>query len=446
MASSVTERIRSDSLPLPSAPAAEAQRTNGIPAAPATKPERLVSLDAYRGFIMLAMASGGFALPAVAKHFPDSPAWQFLSYQASHAPWVGCSFWDLIQPSFMFMVGVAMPYSITSRRAKGDSERTIFGHVLYRAAFLVFLGVFLSSNWSPRTNFTFVNVLSQIGLGYAFLYLLLGRGHRVQLAALGGILVGYWLFFLLYPLPAAGFDYAAVGWNKDWVGLPGWFAHWDKNTNAAAAFDSWFLPLFPPANPAKPFRFNEGGYQTLNFIPSLATMILGLMAGEFLRTGHTRMRKFATLVLAGAVCLGLGLAAGEFLCPIVKRIWTPSWALFSAGWTFWILAAFFWVIDVQGYRRWAFPLLVVGMNSIVMYCMAQLIKGWVGSTLRTHLGSLTLASLEYLVKPALAVFNVAADPWWLNNTFGPMVESATVLFVLWLICLWLYRRGIFVRI
>jgi predicted acyltransferase len=439
------------SLLTPSLPVEQAERptqheTPVATPAPREKPARLVSLDAYRGAIMLFMASGGLALPAVAKHFPDSPVWRFLAFNTDHVPWIGCSLWDLIQPSFMFMVGVAMPYSIASRRAKGDSEARIAAHVVYRAIVLVLLGIFLSSNWSKgSTNFTFVNVLTQIGLGYAFLYLLLGRGLRVQMGALAVILVGYWLLFLLWPLPNAGFDYRAVGWNADWQGLGGWFAHWDKNTNVAAAFDEWFLNLFPPAE-GKPFRFNAGGYQTLNFVPSLGTMLLGLMAGEMLRTPKSKWRKLGWLLAASGVCLALGWLAGEFVCPIVKRIWTPSWALYSAGWTFAMLAGFFWIIDIVGWKRWAFPLVVVGMNSIAMYCMAQLIKGWIARSLVIHLGPLALPGLTHLVKPVLTLMNVTVDPVWLNDMFGPITQAAAVLLVLWLICLWMYRRGIFLRI
>ena len=400
--------------------------TPATTSAPHEKPARLLSLDAYRGAIMLFMASGGLALPAAAKQFPDSPIWRFLAFNTDHVEWVGCSLWDLIQPSFMFMVGVAMPYSIAGRRAKGESERKIALHVLYRAVLLVLLAVFLTSNWSKQTDFVFVNVLAQIGLGYAFLYLLLERGMRVQLAALAVILIGYWLLFLLWPSP----DPAAYA-----AGSPSWFAHWNKNANAATDFDVWFLNLFPRA---EPFVFNNGGYQTLNFVPSLGTMILGLMAGEMLRTSKSKMHKLAWLLSVGALCLALGWLAGEFFCPIVKRIWTPSWVLFSAGWTFAMLAGFFWLIDIQGWRRWSFPFVVVGMNSIAMYCMAQLMKGWMRSSLQIHLGPFAMPSLRRM--------NLSVDPVWVNNTFGPIVQSATVLLVLWLICLWMYRRGIFLRI
>jgi predicted acyltransferase len=417
--------LLTESLPAGKAPPVGAPLS---PPARVEKPARLASLDAYRGVIMLAMASAGLALPQVARTLGQQlgavpPVWGFLAYQTDHVPWIGCSFWDLIQPSFMFMVGVALPYSYASRRARGNSDGRILGHAVVRALLLVLLAIFLSSpakGSPPRTNFVFTNVLAQIGLGYVFVFLLVGRGLRVQLTALAAILIGYTLLFGLYPLPGPGFDYKSVGLTGDWPHPTGWFAHWDKNTNAAAAFDVWFLNLFPRP---EPFRFNEGGYQTLNFVPSMATMILGLMAGELLRGRRSPHAKLVTLVLAGAGCLALGWLAGQSVCPIVKRIWTPSWVLFSAGWTFLLLAGFYLVIDLRGYRRWALPLVVVGMNSIAMYCMAQLMKPWVRTSLKVHLG-----------------------PQWFAGTYGPIVESAAVLLVLWLICLWLYRRGIFLRI
>jgi predicted acyltransferase len=162
----------------------------------------------------------------------------------------------------------------------------------------------------------------------------------------------------------------------------------------------------------------------LNFVPSLATMILGLMAGELLRRPSLSPRqKCGRLVLLGACCLLAGAVLGETLCPIVKRIWTPSWTLFSAGWTFWMLAGFYWVIDIQGWRGWSFPLVVVGINSIAMYCMSQLLKPWTRTTLRTHLGQ--------------SIF---------QGDYAPLTQSLAVLTVLWLLCFWMYRQKIFVRI
>src|SRR5437660_674160 len=160
------------------------------------KPARLISLDAYRGFIMLVMASGGLA--HLSGPLKGHPFWEFLSGQLDHVEWEGCCFWDLIQPSFMFMVGVAMPFSYASRRAKGESNARILTHVVYRSIILILLGIFLSSNGRSQTDFTFVNVLTQIGLGYTFVFLFLGRRWWLQFLGVAAILTGYWLFFLLH--------------------------------------------------------------------------------------------------------------------------------------------------------------------------------------------------------------------------------------------------------
>jgi predicted acyltransferase len=419
------------------------ERRRSIPAtvheekvSPPAPPPRLMSLDAYRGWIMLVMASGGLGFAAVYKSgitasLPTHDVWRFLAFHFDHVDWAGGGLWDMIQPSFMFMVGVAAPFSFASRVAKGDSYGKMLVHAVWRSLLLILLAVFLSSPMTlsrgtpaplgPTTNWVFTNVLAQIGLGYVFVFLLVGRGWRLQLGVIAAILAGYTLFFGLWPLPPADFDYKAVGVPDNWQHhYTGWFAHWNKNSNAAHFFDVWFLNLFPRA---EPFKFNGGGYQTLNFVPSLATMLLGLMAGELLRTKRSPAQKFAVLAAAGAVCIAIGWLMGLFVCPIVKRIWTPSWAVYSTGWTFAILALFYGVIDVVGWKRWSWPLVVVGMNSIAMYCMSQLLKPWIASSLRTHIGRQAFL-----------------------GDFAPVVMSASILLVLWVFCLWLYRRKIFLRI
>ena len=132
------------------------------------------------------------------------------------------------------------------------------------------------------------------------------------------------------------------------------------------------------------------------------------------------------------------------VCPSGKRIWTPSWAVFSACWTFWMLAGFYLIIDLLGYRRWAFALVVVGMNSITMYCLAQLLKPWISRTLKTHLdwGYHCLVSKT----PTDSVWQTDFGPHLFGGTYGPIVQSVAVLSVLWLVCLWMYRRGIFLRL
>jgi predicted acyltransferase len=399
----------------------EAISTSASPALPS---ERLVSLDAFRGAIMLLMASSGFGIPQVAKQFPDSPVWQFLAGQFGHAEWTGCALWDLIQPAFMFMVGVALPWSVANRLARGQSFGVMFGHALWRALLLVLLAVFLTSASSRQTEWIFTNVLAQIGLGYPFLFLLAFTKPRTQALAVGLLLIGYWLAFALYPLPGQDFDGKAVGLPDNWPRLGGFEAHWEKNANFAAAFDAWFLNLFPRQSP---FIYNVGGYETLNFVPSLATMILGLLAGQLLRGELSSGEKLKRLVLAGVVGIALGEAIGLVgLCPIVKRIWTPSWVLFSGGLVTVLLAGFVAVIDWGGWKRWAFPLVVAGMNPITLYCLWQLAPGFVRGSLKTHLGQ--------------HVFEIFGE------AYAPMVERISVLVVFWLILLWMYRRRIFLRI
>jgi predicted acyltransferase len=300
----------------------------------------------------------------------------------------------------------------------------MLGHALWRALLLIALGIFLRSLGSPQTNFTFEDTLTQIGLGYAFLFLLGFRSPRWQWTALAVILAGYWLAWASYPLPGPGFNYQAVGVPPDWAHhYTGFAAHWNKNANLGQAFDQWFLNLFPRP---KPFVYNEGGYLTLSFIPTLGTMILGLVAGRWLRAAAPRI-PMKRLLIAGV----LGIAAGLLLhvagiCPVVKRIWTPSWTLFSGGSCFLFLAGFNWLIDVREYKKWAFPLVVVGMNSIAAYLIAHLFEGFIVDSFHINLGP--------------RVFQV------FGTALQPLTQGAVVLLTYWLMLFWMYRRRLFLKI
>jgi hypothetical protein len=191
--------------------------------------------------------------------------WRFLAFHQSHVEWRGCSLHDLIQPSFSFLVGVALPFSLAARAARGQSPVWMALHAAWRALLLVLLGILLRSVGQPRTNFTFEDTLTQIGLGYFPLFLLGRASPRWQWLAVAGILAGYWAAFALYPLPGPDFDYPAVGVPAGWPHLAAGFpAHWNKNSNLAWAFDCWFLNLFPRG---KPWAFNGGGYATLRDCP-----------------------------------------------------------------------------------------------------------------------------------------------------------------------------------
>ena len=386
---------------------------------------RLSSIDAYRGFVMFLMMAEVLRVSKVAASFSDSRLWHLLAFHTTHVEWVGCSLHDLIQPSFSFLVGVALPYSIASRLGRGQSWLGMTGHAVWRALVLILLGVFLRSVGRSETNWTFEDTLTQIGLGYPLLFLLGARSSRFQWGVLALLLVGYWAVWAFYPLPGPDFDYSKVGVPPDWAHHAGGLAaHWNKNCNFGSAFDQWFLNLFPRS---KPFVANSGGYLTLSFIPTLGTMLLGLIAGGWLRGERPDKTKLGCLVVAGLLCLALGSAAdGLGLCPLVKRIWTPSWTLFSGGICFLFMAGFYAVIDVGGWRGWSFPFIVIGMNSIAAYCLAHLTESFIVGSLKTHFGP--------------NIFSVAGE------IFAPMVQGAVVLLAYWLILFWMYRRKVFLRI
>jgi predicted acyltransferase len=386
---------------------------------------RNVAIDAYRGLVMLLMMGEVLQFAHVAHSFPDNPVWQFLGYQQSHTEWVGMSLHDTIQPGFTFLAGVSLPYSLASRRRKGESFKHMLFHVVWRSLLLIALGIFLRSTAGPITYFTFEDTLTQIGLGYTFAFLLALAKPRWQWISLAAILFGYWLAWAIYPAPGSDFPWAAVGVAPDWHQhlFTGFAAHWNKNSNLGQAFDLWFLNLFPRT---RPFVYNAGGYLTLSFIPTLGTMLLGLIAGQWFREAAPRipLRRF---LVAGALLCAAGLLLHfTGICPIVKRIWTPAWTLFSGGACFLFLAAFSWIVDVKNHRRLAFPLVVVGMNSLAAYLIAELCGNFVESSFRIHLGMRVL------------------------NAFGENVEpvflGALTLATYWLMLYWMYRKKVLIRI
>ena len=385
---------------------------------------RNVAVDAYRGLVMLLMMGEVLRFWAVSQAFPGSMFWRILAYHQTHVEWSGMSLHDTIQPSFTFLVGVALPYSIRSRQRKGDSFKSMLGHTIFRSIILVALGIFLRSMESPMTNFTFEDTLTQIGLGYTFAFLLTYVLPRWQWGALAAILFAYWLAWALYTAPGPNFPYASVGVPADWHHLyTGFASHWNKNSNLGQAFDVWFLNLFP--RPSR-FLYNAGGYLTLSFIPTLGTMLLGVAAGRWFLESAPKipLRKF---LLAAVVLVAAGLLFHfTGICPIVKRIWTPSWTLFSGGVCFLFLAAFSWIVDARRHRGIVFPLVVVGTNSIAAYLIAHLCEDFVQSSFRINLGM-----------RALNVF---------GSGFEPLVLGTLTLGAYWLMLFWMYRKKVFIRI
>jgi len=412
------------------------------PITPGNASQRLLSLDAFRGLIMIMMASAAFGLSGMAKAFPDNWWWQQIGYHCDHAEWRGCTLWDLIQPSFMFMVGVALALSASRRQASGQSFGRMFAHAVWRGFMLALLAVFLTSTSSSitRTQWIFTNVLGQIGLGYPFLFLLAFTSVRTQAIAAAVILLGDWAAFTLWPAPPADFNWTAASVPADWPRFIGLEAHWQKNTNFGSYVDQWFLNLFPRD---ERFVYTKTGYPTWNFVPSLATMIFGLITGRFLQSDRPMGTKIGRLILGGLCGLAAGLALDwSGLCPMVKHLWTPTFAIYSTGWVLLFLAFFVAVIEWAGYRRWAFPLLVVGLNPITMYVLWQTMAGFIHDNVRKHFGRHIYESLG-----TLGMTNLSPEAAQkLSDATQEGLRRATVLVILWLILWWMYRRKIVVRI
>ncbi|WP_439585276.1 acyltransferase family protein [Dyadobacter bucti] len=388
-------------------------------------PQRVSSVDAYRGFVMFLMMAEVLRFGKVADAFPESTFWAFLDFHQSHVPWIGCSLHDLIQPSFSFLVGVALPYSMASRASKQQSTSVMWYHTIRRSLILILLGIFLRSMHANQTNFTFEDTLTQIGLGYPILFALGFGSEKIQWGAFVSILFLYGLAFALYPLPGPYFDWSETGITADWEhNLKGFAAHWNKNTNFAWAFDRWFMNLFPRE---KAFHFNGGGYSTLSFITTLGTMILGLIAGQWLKSSSSPMLLIKRLVVTSAILFVVALVlhfAG--VNPIVKRIWTPAWTLFSGGWCFLLLATFYFLVDVLQKKSLFIPLIVIGTNSIAAYIIAHTIDSFIDQSVRINI------SPNYDL--------ILGDP------YRTLVSGATILLFEWLILQWMYKKKIFIKI
>jgi heparan-alpha-glucosaminide N-acetyltransferase len=382
------------------------------------------AIDTYRGLVMLLMMGEVLELANVAKAYPTNILWKIAAFNQSHVEWTGMSLHDMIQPSFSFLVGVALPYSIASRIRKGQTFGQLLRHTIGRSFILIALGVFLRSTHATQTYFTFEDTLSQIGLGFTFLFLLYFAKPRTQWIILGCILFFYWLAWALYPIPGPNFDWNAFGVRDNWPHrFSGFAAHWNRNANFGNWVDQWFLNLFPRT---QPYVYNPGGYLTISFIPTLGTMILGLIAGRWLK-GSAPQIPFRKMIITGVVCVAIAVVLHYTgICPIVKKVWTPAWVLFSGGICFLALAGFSWLIDVKQNTKYAFPLIVIGRNSITAYVLADLCRNFFEQSLYIHLGH----------KPFQ----------FFGNQLEPLIVGITLLTIYWLILLWMYRRSLFLRI
>jgi heparan-alpha-glucosaminide N-acetyltransferase len=351
-------------------------------------PPRYLALDAYRGFIMLVLVSGGFGLAELAAR---RPAFAGIANQFDHMPWEWIAFWDLIQPAFMFMVGVAMPFALARRLEQGATQRQLFGHVAVRSFRLILMSQILMSIDANKLQFQLINVLAQIGITYFLCYLIVQLEFRWQAVIAVAILIGHWALFVAFP------------------GTEGPFL--SKTTNIGAVIDTW---VFGHPNP--------DNWVNINFLTSTVTTLFGVWTGQLLQSQRSHAQKMRILAISAGVCLAIGLIIHPWN-PIIKRICTTSFTLYSTGWILLMLLAFYWFVEVSGFRRWTFPLVVVGANSIFIYSLEQVLRGWLDK--------------------AIGVFTFRFA--WLGD-FAPVAQSCAVLLVMWYLCYWLYRRKIFFKL
>ena len=302
---------------------------------------RYLALDAFRGFIMVVLISGGFGLAELAKR---RPAFTGIANQFNHMPWEWITFWDLIQPAFMFMVGVAMPFALAHRMEQGATRGQLFSHMAARSFRLILMSQILGSIGSGKLHFQLINVLAQIGITYFLCYLIMQLRFRWQAVIAGLILVGHWALFAAFP------------------GTEGPFL--SKTTNIGAVIDTF---VFGHPNP--------DDWATINFLTSTVTTLFGVWTGRLLQSNRSDGEKMRIIGISAGLCLSLGLMIHPWN-PIVKRICTTSFTLYSAGWVLLMLLTFYWFVEVKDYRKWTFPLVVIGANSIFIYSVHQILQGW----------------------------------------------------------------------
>jgi predicted acyltransferase len=342
---------------------------------------------------MIWMFSAAFGL----HHLKDSTVFGLslkpLQTQFTHSDWHGMYAWDLIQPFFMFIVGVAMPFAFARRQEKGESWNAQLMHVLKRALLLLLWGTIARSISAGKPVIDVINVLGQLAFTYPVAFLVLGKGWRVQAGVSAALLAAHWAFY-------------------NFASAPGVTGPYDKNANIG-----WWLDgvIFG--------KHWGGGYATINCVSSAANTIWGVMAGDWLRRPAPARGKIKWLCVAGAAAILAGLALNPVI-PINKKIWTASFALYSLGYTLLALALFYWLCDVKQWRGWAKLLTVVGMNSIFIYLFHEIMYRWLFQTSNVFLG-------------------------WAVDWYGPwgqaMKECAVVAFQIY-VCWWLYQRRIFFKL
>ena len=365
-----------------------------------TSQERLISLDFFRGFTMfLLIAEWTVLFDVMIDPSLKGTIIYFIGEQIHHHAWHGMTFWDLVQPFFMFIVGVAMPFSYAKRVNRGDSRSLITKHIIQRCLILLVFGVGLHCGYRRELVWELWNVLSQLSMTILIAYFLMRYKWATQILVSIGLLLFTEISFRTFSLE--GFDQPFV-----------------KGQN----FGSWMDMLLMG-------KTSSGGWLAINFIPTAAHTIWGVVAGQLLMSSKSEIQKVKIIALSGALILFVGyLLDWTSITPIIKRICTSSFVLASGGWTLLVLAFSYWFIDVKKINKWVFPFIIYGTNAIFIYIYFNTVgEQWFNN----FVGIFTNGILSW--------FN--ASQFIMN-----LVASLTILGLEWLLCYYLYKKKIFFRI
>jgi len=360
---------------------------------------RVISIDALRGFDMFFIIGGERIFASLHNVF-DKPVTAQIRTQLTHVKWEGFRFEDLIMPLFLFIVGVVMPYSFDKRLDAGDGKMRLYLHILRRTVILFVLGMIAQGNlleYDLSTLHIYSNTLQAIAVGYIIAaIIMLNLGLRWQIATTGILLVLFWALMMLVPVPGPGAGVLTPDGNLA--------IYIDR-----VIFGSFIDGTDPPYT------------WILSGMTFACTVMLGVMAGHLLRSDKVGIRKVLWLLAAGGGCIVAGLL-WNLNFPIIKHLWTSSFVLFSGGLCFMLLALFYLVIDVLGFRKWAFGFVVIGTNAIAVYMATHLINF-------RNIGGVFVEGLEKY-----------AGNWY------PLIYALAGFAVVWLILWWMYRKKTFIKI
>jgi predicted acyltransferase len=359
---------------------------------------RLNSVDFFRGLTMFLLAGESTALY---EHFNDFKGgfMQFLATQLIHHKWHGLHFWDLIQPFFMFIVGVSIPFAVAARRKKGDTNQSILIHAIKRSLILLLLGWGLYCLEPGRILFSFQNVLAQLAVTYLVAFLIRDKSFSFQII---------FTLLLLLMIDLAYRFFPVEGFNHPWVNYENLGAWFNNSLKGIEEGSEW---------------------ATLNFVSTTAHTVWGLICGRLLMGDKPAYKKISLMVTAGVLALIIGYSLDWMnITPIIKKIATSSFVFVSGGYAILVLTAFYWMIDVKQWFAGGFNMFkVVGMNSIAIYMF------------------FSLGGSNFLSK-VISILVIQPFFSWTHDPIRAVLTSCTVWAALWGICYWLYKNRLFIKI